>query len=268
MLHGAIEDGRIFYSASGKGLAPYLALKGYDVYVGDLRGRGQSEPRIDRHARYGQTEQITEDVPTLLNFIRSQRGDVKQHWIAHSWGGVLLASYWARFAEYHDRVHSMVFVASKRQIHVKSFRKTLVMDILWGPIARLLVRTFGYLPMNLLQTSADNESDKSHRAIQTWVDPKQPWVDLDDGFDYGKAIRSTRLPPTFHVVGVADAFLGHPSDVKRFLEETGAQHFSYKVLSRDAGHQKDYGHVDIMTHSGSADDHFPLILEWMKTHER
>ena len=268
MLHGAIEDGRIFYSESGKGLAPYLAQKGYDVYVGDLRGRGRSAPQIGRHSRYGQTEQITEDIPTLLNFIRQQRGNVKQHWVAHSWGGVLLASYWARFKDFHDQVHSMTFVASKRMIHVKSLRKFLIMDLVWGPIARTLVQLFGYLPMSLFQKSAHNESNKSHQAIMKWVNPKQPWVDLDDGFDYGRAILKTKLPPTLHLVGISDAFLGHPSDVKKFLEETGAQHFDYKILSKKNGNQKDYGHVDIMTHPGAVTDHFPEIVKWLKKNEK
>lgn len=267
MLHGAIEDGRIFYSESGKGLAPYLAHKGYDVYVADLRGRGQSIPKIDRHARYGQTEQITQDIPTLLNFIRSQRGSAKQHWVAHSWGGVLLASYWARFSEFHNHVHSMIFLASKRQIHVKSFQKTLVMDFFWKYGARIFIKLFGFLPINWIQKSADNESEKSHLGIMKWVNPQYPWIDLEDGFNYGQEIIKTTLPPTLHLVGASDAFLGHPHDVKRFMEETGIKTFDYKVLSQQAGNKKNYGHVDIMTSPEAIHDHFPIILDWMKKHE-
>ncbi len=45
LLHGAIENGRIFYSNESdtenlKGLGPYMARRGYDVYVADLRGKG------------------------------------------------------------------------------------------------------------------------------------------------------------------------------------------------------------------------------------
>ena len=48
LLHGSIENGRIFYSENNKGLAPFLARNGYDVYVGDLRGRGKSKPAYQR----------------------------------------------------------------------------------------------------------------------------------------------------------------------------------------------------------------------------
>ncbi|MFZ3056650.1 MAG: hypothetical protein WA098_07835 [Smithella sp.] len=45
MLHGSVENGRMFYSNTGSsGLGPYSAKYGYDVYVGDLRGRGESKP--------------------------------------------------------------------------------------------------------------------------------------------------------------------------------------------------------------------------------
>lgn len=48
MIHGMVEDGRIFYHPSGKGLGCYLARQGYEVYVADLRGtaRFQSRPPV------------------------------------------------------------------------------------------------------------------------------------------------------------------------------------------------------------------------------
>ena len=43
MLHvGTIENGKIFYTESGKGLACYLAEQGFDVFVADFRGKGKS----------------------------------------------------------------------------------------------------------------------------------------------------------------------------------------------------------------------------------
>jgi len=53
MIHGSVENGKIFYSSSGKGFAPYLAKKGYDVFVVDLRGRGQSKPLVNKYSEYG-----------------------------------------------------------------------------------------------------------------------------------------------------------------------------------------------------------------------
>jgi pimeloyl-ACP methyl ester carboxylesterase len=41
-IHGYFEDGRIFFTKKGKGLASYLAENGFDVFVCDLLGKGES----------------------------------------------------------------------------------------------------------------------------------------------------------------------------------------------------------------------------------
>ncbi|MBA6355559.1 alpha/beta fold hydrolase, partial [Colwellia sp. BRX8-3] len=113
MLHGAIENGLIFYTKKGKGLACYLAEQGFDVYVADLRGRGESTPRIDKHAVHGQFEAITEDIPHFINYI-FQVTQQKIHLVAHSWGGVLLASTLARFPKIIERIRSKTCFGTKR----------------------------------------------------------------------------------------------------------------------------------------------------------
>ena len=69
LIHGAVENGKIFYTHSNKGLAPFLAEQGYCCYVADLRGRGESKPAICKQARYGQTEAIVEDIPAFIEKI-------------------------------------------------------------------------------------------------------------------------------------------------------------------------------------------------------
>ena len=69
MLHGAIEDGRIFYSKSGKGLASTLARAGHTVYVIDSRGRGQSTPPIGKDNNHGQFEMIAHTLPECHRWV-------------------------------------------------------------------------------------------------------------------------------------------------------------------------------------------------------
>lgn len=264
LIHGSIENGRVFYSESGKGLAPFLAEHGYDVYVADLRGRGGSRPAISRASTYGQTEQITEDIPALARALRSWRGKVPQHWIAHSWGGVLLASSYVRCPEIRPWVKSMVCFATKRSIRVFNWEKFLKIDLFWNRGARLLVGLYGYLPMKELKLGADNETALSHRHNRLWVRPDSSWVDPGDGFDYAAALAETKLPPTLHLVGCADRYLGHPSDVEDFLQETHPRRFEYRILGKRWGNRHDYGHIDILTHPEAGEDHFPWLLNWLK----
>ena len=101
-----------FIPKKGKGLACYLARQGFDVYVADLRGRGKSKPAIDKDADYGQTEAITQDLPAFIRYVFEQTGQ-NMHLVAHSWGGVLLASTLARFAELRPKILSKVCFGTK-----------------------------------------------------------------------------------------------------------------------------------------------------------
>ncbi len=267
MVHGAIENGRIFYSNSNKGLAPYLACHGYDVYVLDLRGRGQSTPAIDRHAHYGQTETITEDIPAALDFIVSQRGQVAQYWIAHSWGGVLLSAYYARFDKHRHLVKAVVYIAVKRCVRVWNWTRVYTVDLLWKGVGPLLTCIYGYLPATKLRLGSDNETRRSHADSVAWVKPG-PWRDPEDGFDYGTAIKRLELPPILYLAGKGDKCLGHPNDVYDFMQESGAANAKFVLLSKDNGHLYNYDHINIMTHPKALLDHFPMILQWLKLETR
>ncbi len=263
LLHGSIENGRIFYSESGKGLGPFLAEHGFDVYVGDLRGRGESRPPIGPHSNYGQTEAIVEDIPAILEKIKTLRGKYPVHWIGHSWGGVLLASVYARFPRLRKSVKSFVCFASKRNVRVFNLHKLLILDLFWNIAAPLLIRYYGYLPMKRLGLGAENESAESQSHCKVWARAGIPWVDPKDGFDYAKALGRSGVPPSLHLVGCADHCLGNPKDVEDFLRETHPRRFEFRILSRANGNLRDYGHSDLLTDPKAREDHFPWVVDWL-----
>lgn len=51
LLHGAISNGKVFHSNKASGLAPFLARRGFNVFVGELRGRGSGVPSLEQEAR-------------------------------------------------------------------------------------------------------------------------------------------------------------------------------------------------------------------------
>jgi pimeloyl-ACP methyl ester carboxylesterase len=257
MLHGAIENGRIFFTESGKGFAPFLARQGFDVYVADLRGRGLSVPPISRASRFGQFEAITEDLPAFIDLIRARRGEEPQFWVAHSWGGVLFLSFFARFrAKRRDPVKGMVFFGTKRSIRVRGFRKFLMIDLFWNLVARAAVRLYGYLPAREWGAGSDNESDLSHLESKVWVKPG-PWIDPRDAYDYGQQLRRVDLPPTLYLAGSEDYFLGNPRDVQDLIREAGSKEFEFWLLNG-------YGHIDMLTRPEATLGHFRRVLDWMR----
>ena len=59
LLHGSIEDGKIFYSLSNKGFAPFLHKHNFNAFVIDLGGRGLSQPEVKELNNYGHSEAIS-----------------------------------------------------------------------------------------------------------------------------------------------------------------------------------------------------------------
>lgn len=263
MLHGAIENGRVFYSHSGKGLAPFLAAAGFEVFVVDLRGRGKSRPPIGPGDRHGQTLHITEDIPACLDFIEAERGRPASFWVAHSWGGVLLNAVLARYPRHGAGLLGQVFFGSKRCVRVRNWTRFVYIDLVWMRLCPLLGRIYGYVPARRWRFGSDNETVQSHRDSVAWVKPS-PWRDTMDGFDYGQAIRQCALPPTLYIAGANDKALGHADDVRDFMRESGQDNASFVLLSRANGNRRDYGHLDMLTAPEAATDHFPLVRDWMR----
>lgn len=262
MLHGAIENGRIFYNEEGRGLGPYLARNGFDVYAADLRGRGDSTPHVSRSSTFGQTESITEDIPAYMNRIIELRGDVPQHWVCHSWGGVLATAHLLRFPENISSVKSLVYFGTKRRVSVCNFHRLIYIDLVWRYGFSLISRIFGYVPARSFGVGTDDESCGSHAGCVRWVEERN-WIDPVDGFNYGRAAEFVTLPPALYFAALNDMSLGHRSDVTDFINESGKHLYKYILLSRRNGNLHDYDHVSMITHKDAPSDHFPEVLRWL-----
>ncbi|MDO6620409.1 MULTISPECIES: alpha/beta fold hydrolase [unclassified Shewanella] len=260
MLHGAMSNGRVFYSASGKGLGCYLARQGFDVYILDTAGRGLSEPKISAAYSLGQTEVILEQLPLANEFILSHSSASKVHWCAHSWGGVLMASCYVRLAKVRTQVASFVTFGSKRTIKIKSLRKTMMVDLFWNRLAPFLSKVDGYLAADKYRMGMDNESRQSLRQTIDWV--KGDWVDCHDNFDYAAAARQVTWPPCWFLAAKKDRVLGNPSDVQDMMGECQMVAAEYTLLAKHRGFKRDYTHAGMLTDKSAVDDHFPLVKSW------
>jgi pimeloyl-ACP methyl ester carboxylesterase len=263
MIHGSIENGLIFYTEKGKGLACYLAEHGYDVYVADLRGRGKSTPSISANSHFGQSELITQDIPLMIDFI-SNKTNQAMHLVAHSWGGVLVASCLARFPQYLSKVLSNTCFGSKRVITVKSIEKFFKMDLVWAFVSVKLANKHGFLDAKKYRIGSDNETKKSLQQSIAWV-TLGDWVDPHDGFDYQQASTQLTWPPSWHLTGINDKVLGHPQDVKRFIAESANSQAKFSLLAKQHGNALDYDHINILTHPQAVHDHFPQLVQWLKS---
>lgn len=260
MLHGAIENGRIFYSRSGKGLGGYLADNGFVVYCADFAGRGLSRPHVSEGFIQSQQQMITRDIPALIEHVY-QLHKQPVILIAHSWGGVVTAASLARFPHLTEKIAAKVCFGSKRVISVSSIERKIKIDLIWNTLAPWLSRKYGYFPARKWRFGADDEPGQFLRDTVQWIKGAD-YTDLCDKFDYAAASKQLSWPPVWHFAAQNDRLLGHPQDVKAFIAETAPQ-ARYTLLSKTHGYKQDYDHISMLTHPAAVQDHFAELRDWL-----
>lgn len=263
MLHGAIENGRIFYSSSGKGLGCYLADQGFLVYSADFAGRGLSKPHASTGFDQSQHQLICQDIPALINDVY-QRQQQKVSLVCHSWGGVVALAALARQPALLSKVRAIVCFGSKRRISVRSWRKTLQVDWVWNRLCPWLAGKRGFLPAKQWKLGADDEPQQFLRDTIHWIN-QHHFVDPTDGFDYSAAAHQVNWPPAWFFAAVNDKVLGHAADVKLLMQETGLAGAQFRLLGKAQGDALDYDHISMLTAAQAKNGHFRDLADWLKT---
>ncbi len=263
MFHGSMEDGKIFYTLKEKGLAPFLAKVGYDVYVVDKRGRGKSTPSISRKSKYSQKEVLTEDIPAFLKKIEELNSN-KQIWITHSWGGVLVNAYLTRNPQYIEKVDKIIHFASKRRIATVNKQRFFQIILMWGFSFKVLSYLYGYLPSKEIKVGSENEPINEYLDTTIWV-RKKKWKGIYDKFNYTEKLKTLKLPKSLYVSAMDDLILGNPKDVRIFMNESGIGEKEEMILSEKNGNLHNYDHINLLTHKDAPKDHFIKIVDWLKS---
>jgi predicted alpha/beta hydrolase len=261
LIHGSVENGRIFYSKSGKGLAPYLASQGYEVFVPDLRGRGESRPLINSESRFGNLDIIKHDFVLYEQLAKEYSDPSPLIWMGHSWGGVLI--FQALFRAFIQQPSAVVCWGTKRRISVLSLRRLVMVEGFWVTLSFLLKKRYGYLPAKNWGMGSDNESKATHAETLRLVWDKK-WIDPSDQWDYRSPRSYTKLPPALYLTGSHDHVLGHAKDVRIFMKECGYHPKELFLCGKDTGYTIDYNHISLLTHPLAGQELYPKVLSWLQ----
>jgi pimeloyl-ACP methyl ester carboxylesterase len=115
-VHGATYPAETSFDLQVDGLSwmDYIAQRGYDVYLMDVRGYGRSTrpPEMSQPARENRpivhTDVAVKDFGAVVDHVLVRRGVAKINLMAWSWGTVIAAAY---TAQNNDKVERLVLYA-------------------------------------------------------------------------------------------------------------------------------------------------------------
>ncbi|MGA0025256.1 MAG: alpha/beta hydrolase [Burkholderiales bacterium] len=115
-VHGSTYPAEAVFDYPLKGLSwmQYIAQRGFDVYLVDVRGYGRSTRPAAMDAPPGEgapvarTMEAVEDVGAAVDFICKRRGITAMNLMGWSWGTTIMSTYTSR---HNARVHKLVLNA-------------------------------------------------------------------------------------------------------------------------------------------------------------
>jgi pimeloyl-ACP methyl ester carboxylesterase len=115
-VHGATYPSETAFDLRLGGVSwmEYIASRGYDVWLVDVRGYGRSSKTAalsqppGANPPFANTEDAVRDVATAVDFILKRRGIAKLNLVGWSWGTTTMALYTTR---HNERVNKLVLYA-------------------------------------------------------------------------------------------------------------------------------------------------------------
>jgi pimeloyl-ACP methyl ester carboxylesterase len=281
LVHGLAANRHAFHFP-GRSLADWLAEHGFDCYIPELRGHGESERRgfdwdLDTY--------LDDDLPPILEAIREHSGHPLVHWIGHSMGGILLFCYGILHPD--APIASGLAVGSALDYRVghsdflRLWRLRSLLErvpaIPFGTVTHVLAPLLGRLadPLTRFNVQLDNiEPEMCRRMYATAFHsiPTSLLASLATTFEEGGLRNRTG---TLYYVDEADRFTiplrlyAGTGDlqvsveaVRHTAELLGGE---VRVFGRAFAEQHDYGHWDLLIGRFASEEVWPDILEWMES---
>lgn len=276
MLHG-LGANRYTFHFPGRSLAYYLADAGFDCYVAELRGAGES----DRPSTGWDLEDYLRfDLPALIERVKAESGFEEIGWVGHSMGGILLLTYLSmnptapiccgvtigsaldirvgatgferlkrllplirkvRWIPYGTMVHTLSPILGRRRNRLDEFN--FHPGSVEGWVARVVhANAFGRIPTQLMVT------------LSRLLEPTGLTL---DGRQFPADLKVEK--PIFMLAGGGDRQVA-----KQAVCATAARIAAdVVVFGHREGSSRDYGHFDLILGRKAPSEVWPQIAQWL-----
>lgn len=293
LVHGFASNRFTWSLAGDRSFATFLFDKGYDVWIAELRGSGESDGSAaftDRKPDYNFDTFLKMDLPALINYIQFTTQREQVTYVGHSLGGMLGYAYLgtnpdgggvknlivlsagAGFKERNSaidfimKVKGMFLITpkiyadliAKSQANAIGWTDTRFDALVWNneAINPRALSMFAYNAVsNFPTTLADQTTD--------WVESGE-FRSADKTLNYSDLLGQINIP-CFIGTGKLDA-LAPPRAVKGAYDKIGVKDKELRIFGTSNGYAVDYGHIDLVTGDRVMTEVFPTIFSWLENH--
>lgn len=248
LTHGTFSNALIC-----RNLAAFLHMAGFDCWIYEWTGHGQSESGqlyldAEGFARH--------DVPRVVQTVLEQTNRRTCSWVAHSGGGFLPLMAMARNPLLQKKIQAVAGLGSQTTGAGKTIFGKLVTRIL--PVIEPL---FGKVPGPLLGLGPEDEVSG---FLAQWADWNRSgkWVGAD-GFDYDTAMGEIQIP-VFFMAGAKDR-IAPPEGCRKLVDSLGSHEKSFVLCSKETGFREDYTHPRLIASQNATQEIWPMILEFIRS---
>ena len=255
LVHGSFTNRGFWISRKGEGLAKHLLEQGFDVWLMEHRGHGNS-PRNQEYFHNTVERYVLHDLAAVNEFVQEKSGDVP-FWLGHSLGGVMIASAIASGVLTAENCRGQILLGTQVQERPKYLFIPFV-----GTLLKFKVKRKGELSGRELKIGPENEPAgviveylQRYRWFKGWRFYSTAQR-LQPAWNTGTAV------PLLAIAGMADK-TDSAKACKKFAEQYGGP-TSLLMLGKAHGFERNYGHVDMVVSKGAAQEVWPRISAWLK----
>ncbi len=301
LCHGLGLNGT-FWTITDDHMPGQLAARGYDVFIVDLRGSGESTrtgaigwinaglrqtPLLEMGEDAWNVDDLMRyDVPAVLDHIREQTGHDRVNWVGHSLGGMLMVPYLElapdprRIATFVGMGSTVVLADVPQTEMLKANRqlRVLLQGVSTARLARPMVVT--RLPgMDRIDRFYFTKENVDRRTVSRFYgyaleDPGPAALkQLDPYLEFGRMLSADGktdyvsllgkiTTPTLLIAGEKDIMSDVPSTQMMFAAMSSPDKTLLRFGRRD-GHFDDYGHCDLVWSRHAPQEIFPPVIDWL-----
>jgi len=284
--HGMAGSHFIFDLDPRYSLARYLAQRGFDTWLVDFRGRGDSWPDGGPapHLQWNFDDFVAHDLPTSVQRVCEIAGADQAFWLGMEMSGQAL--YAAAIAGSARRVRGAVTCGSP----VLTSAGALVPGVTSAPKARrhgrvpfrggsrlagpvLAYGGFGVLESSFRRCNSDplavsryfrngipDEATDLVEQFSTWI-RDNVMRSRDGAVTYSARLSEVRLP--LLVIAAAHDLQRPPAGVRAAFEAFGSSDKTFLLAGVADGFSVDFGHDDLLAGVASPAEVFPRIAGWL-----